>query len=848
MAFPEGWGYYKEYDQPGTADGEQTDYQVDITVEYVTGKMRSDFGDIRFTLEDLTELDYHLVSYTASTTALFVVKIPSLPTGGVTLRMCYGNSGAATTSDPDNVYEYYSSGQTDDSADFTLVDIYNANVNASLTYDAVNYYYKLKNITADDMIFAKINALDGKANLKLKADIYRYSNTANDQGGLIGRKKASNTWIIGRYEVGVNKLDITQGLSGTYTEKDADSYTLAQSTWFTVELEIVGTVANLKWYNSSGTLVHSETTSSINAGIDKGDWGLAGGYNINSERYFKNIIARKTTANPPAAGTFGSETALLLVGNAVATGLPLVMYNIPTGEATASGLPVVFANWELINIGNATASGLELEKWYAYTPSFFIENEDGIILKDLSFESLFPGKQSDIQKLTVINNLDSEMNMTLHPGESFNQMGDGLDTYLSHYLSSDGVNWTNQPLSLVIPANGELDFYTYWQPPSTAGIGWKQWLLNLSLEGVPSLEGWGYVSWFTVTGMDVAVDMPYTLDKLVEIDFVYGLMEEDFSDIRFTLEDHSFLKHAILTKTDGDKAYFIVQLSETPAISEEVTIYAYCGNPEAEDISDSTISQIWEFFRGTSINTDKWDVTAVGSMTSTVDDYLRITECENRYYLTGNQYQSRWIVPDVFNVEYELTMNNTPNTARTQAGVGLVKTDDSVIVWGGLFDNTNVSTQTNIRFWSESTWFNVASGYAGSGTQELTKYLGGFEAPIQTHIFNIEKSDENLISVYVNGSHVADTTITSDLDKLAIIVGKNGSSPGYFCEYVQFDYIRESDDMIAFIPPNVGEVDESWINIYPLPVRADVLYQPRDLPELDVERRFGARIGGTLFE
>jgi hypothetical protein len=216
MFFPDDWGYYKEYEQPGTVDGDKTDYQVDITVEHVAGKMRSDFGDIRFTLEDLTELSYHLVNYTESDEALFVVKIPTITTTGVTIRCYYGNSSATTTSNPDNVYEYYSSGQTDDSADFTLVDIYNANVNSSLTYDAVNKYYKLKNITANDMIFAKINALDGKANLKLKTDIYRYSNTANDQGGLIGRKKASNTWIIGRYEVGVNKLDITQGLSGTY--------------------------------------------------------------------------------------------------------------------------------------------------------------------------------------------------------------------------------------------------------------------------------------------------------------------------------------------------------------------------------------------------------------------------------------------------------------------------------------------------------------------------------------------------------------------------------------------------------------------------------------------------------
>jgi len=106
MGFPVGWTKYQIIPVNGSSDGEKTDYQVEITVPFQSG-MKSDFGDIRFTLEDETELYYHLVSYTDSDEALFVVKIPTLPTTGTTIRYYYGNASATTTSDPDNTYDIY---------------------------------------------------------------------------------------------------------------------------------------------------------------------------------------------------------------------------------------------------------------------------------------------------------------------------------------------------------------------------------------------------------------------------------------------------------------------------------------------------------------------------------------------------------------------------------------------------------------------------------------------------------------------------------------------------------------------------------------------------------------------
>jgi len=309
MAFPSGWNYYKEYEQPGSSDGELTDYQVTITVPMVEGKMRNDYGDIRFALEDNTEIPYHLVSYDASS-AVFVVKIPVLPIAGSTLRMYYGNPDATTTSDPENVYNAYITGENDETNLFTLVDIYNNGINASFTHDSVNHHYSLK-VTSADNVFAKINSLDNKANLKLKANIYRYSNTGNNQGGLIARQKAQNTLLWGRYTTDNSKLSLDQGLNGSFTEKDSDSYSFPQNQWFTVELVVVGSSANLYWYDSSGTLVHTESTSTLDASIDNGSWGLLSGYDTDSEVWFKNIIASEMTSNPPGDGVWGDEVSLI---------------------------------------------------------------------------------------------------------------------------------------------------------------------------------------------------------------------------------------------------------------------------------------------------------------------------------------------------------------------------------------------------------------------------------------------------------------------------------------------------------------------------------------------------------
>lgn len=99
------WIYRKPITITENSGSTLTDYQVNLTVDYVSGKMNSDFSDLRFTNSTGSELSYWIQSYTASTSAKVWVKVPRIPASGTeTIYVYYGNSTATTTSNVDNTF------------------------------------------------------------------------------------------------------------------------------------------------------------------------------------------------------------------------------------------------------------------------------------------------------------------------------------------------------------------------------------------------------------------------------------------------------------------------------------------------------------------------------------------------------------------------------------------------------------------------------------------------------------------------------------------------------------------------------------------------------------------------
>ena len=88
-----------------------TDYQVLVTFDSASlisaGKMKNDCGDLRFTASDDTELNYWIESGENTSSTKVWVKVDSIPDGGTTIYVYYGNSGASSASSATTTFELY---------------------------------------------------------------------------------------------------------------------------------------------------------------------------------------------------------------------------------------------------------------------------------------------------------------------------------------------------------------------------------------------------------------------------------------------------------------------------------------------------------------------------------------------------------------------------------------------------------------------------------------------------------------------------------------------------------------------------------------------------------------------
>lgn len=101
--YSESWLYRQNVTITGSA-GAGTNYQVPLNVTYST-HMQNDFDDLRFTAYDgITEWDYWIEEYTASTFAVVWVEVRDDLGSNVVFWMYYGNSSCSTTSNGTNTF------------------------------------------------------------------------------------------------------------------------------------------------------------------------------------------------------------------------------------------------------------------------------------------------------------------------------------------------------------------------------------------------------------------------------------------------------------------------------------------------------------------------------------------------------------------------------------------------------------------------------------------------------------------------------------------------------------------------------------------------------------------------
>lgn len=107
--YPFGCKFRKPITITGTAAGAQTDYPIKVILTFVSGHMLPDYSDVVFTDANGYRMNYWQESMTASSTATYWIKIPSIPASPstVTIYACYGSGYPMNFSEGRSVFSFF---------------------------------------------------------------------------------------------------------------------------------------------------------------------------------------------------------------------------------------------------------------------------------------------------------------------------------------------------------------------------------------------------------------------------------------------------------------------------------------------------------------------------------------------------------------------------------------------------------------------------------------------------------------------------------------------------------------------------------------------------------------------
>ncbi|MFA5714132.1 MAG: DUF2341 domain-containing protein [Candidatus Paceibacterota bacterium] len=165
----------------------------------------------------------------------------------------------------------------------------------------------------------------------------------------------------------------------------------------------------------------------------------------------------------------------------------------------------------------------------------------------------------------------------------------------------------------------------YWTCASYGGLSSS--CMAYASSGLPSLSGWSYKKLVTVSSGSSLTNYAMKID----VPYVTGKMNADFSDLRFAKSDGTIYPYwieSIDTVATPDTAKVWVKIPSI-ATSPATTFYMYYGNSSAPPASkgDDTFL-FFDDFSGTIINTTKWSKTDANNF---------ITQNETLNISDGNQ-------------------------------------------------------------------------------------------------------------------------------------------------------------------------------------------------------------------
>jgi Uncharacterized conserved protein len=161
---------------------------------------KNDGGDIRFTDNDGTTLLPFWVEEVSGSSpnrvAKVWVKVKDDLGSNVDIYCYYGNSSATNYSNGANTFIFFDDASSDNSSRYTLRNLYNSALNATLSWVS-GVGYKI-DITSNDEIMAEINTLTSGGAYRIKCLTKVSSISANVQMGFCMRYSASGVYY-GRF-------------------------------------------------------------------------------------------------------------------------------------------------------------------------------------------------------------------------------------------------------------------------------------------------------------------------------------------------------------------------------------------------------------------------------------------------------------------------------------------------------------------------------------------------------------------------------------------------------------------------------------------------------------------------
>ncbi|HLE48845.1 MAG TPA: DUF2341 domain-containing protein [Patescibacteria group bacterium] len=292
----ETWAYRKKISIANSSGGTLTDFQVNVSLNTSTpisaGKMQSDCDDLRITDSAGTVLTYWLESGCNSTATSVWVKIPSIPTTGITVLAYYGNPSVSSVSSGANTFLYFDDFSTDTSASYTTT---------SGSFAITGGEMNITGVSNDSAIIALTTqsppaSYTTEARMKMTTDI---GGNSDSRVGLLGFQTtvgSSTTGYVTQFgtlsgspSVGIEKLNVSH-LATTASSYSTGTYYLIKG----------------KFASGALTATHERTTNatSTDSTYTSGYFGLR---TYDSHGSVDWWFVRAYSATEPTAGSAGVE-------------------------------------------------------------------------------------------------------------------------------------------------------------------------------------------------------------------------------------------------------------------------------------------------------------------------------------------------------------------------------------------------------------------------------------------------------------------------------------------------------------------------------------------------------------